>query len=171
MTDRALKNPFEHTKNLGQRGIPGRVSVKTGSRKPSATSGEFSEQLSEFVTQEDSIYAHASIQARLAIRSIWPRRPKTNKKKSSGAREGGNTATNTLQCVTVRLPGMTIPHPLPGLSFTAFGRKGVGGGGVRPSRCMICTGPRSSPLFPKPCNDGTQDMGREMSCLPTPKSF
>ena len=39
---------------------------------------------------------------------------------------------------------------------------------MRPSRCNICTGPRSSPSAPKHSNNSNQEMGWEMSRLPTP---
>ena len=81
--------------------------------------------------------------------------------------QGEKADTSTLQLVTVRLPVYRLPHPLPGPSFTAFGRKGVGGG-VRPSRCNICTGPRSSPFAPKHRNNSNREVGWEMSRLPTP---
>ena len=62
-----------------------------------------------------------------------PDRKNTKRKKGQHFPLGG-THIHAQQCVTVRLPCPYFPHPLPGLSFTAFCRKGVGG--VRPNRCV-----------------------------------
>ena len=59
--------------------------------------------------------------------------------------ERGKKDTFTLQCVTVRLPCNIFPHPLPGLSFTAFFRKGVGGGGETGSAQHFEAGPHPYP--------------------------
>ena len=64
--------------------------------------------------------------------------------------KGGKSDTSTLLCVTVQLPvEKKVPHPLPGLSFTVFGRKGVGGGETSSARQggARVTGPH--PAFPE----------------------
>ena len=86
-------------------------------------------------------------------------------KKTDSISPWGEQENQAQQCVTVRLPCPNFPHPLPGLSFTASA--GRGWGGVRPSRCMVCTGPRSSPQSPKNCNDHDQEGGDD--CLPPSK--
>ena len=82
--------------------------------------------------------------------------------------EKGETQTlEPRQCVTVRLPAEIVPHPLPGLSFTAFCRKGVGG--VRPTQhAMTACGSPVLTLTPKKTIVIATLQGWEMSSLPTP---
>ena len=69
--------------------------------------------------------------------------------------------------MTVRLPAVIVPHPLPGLSFTVFCRKGVGG--VRPNqRAEKARGKSVLTLDPKNTMAIINLQGREMSSLPAP---
>ena len=77
----------------------------------------------------------------------------------------GKTATGTRQSVTVRLPCVIVPDPLPGLSFTAFG-SGVGGA----TTDLIGIANRDSVARPYPRdnrNDNDKEGGDD--CLPPSK--
>ena len=56
------------------------------------------------------------------------RHKKHKMKKMDSISPLGEQTFKSRHSVTVRLPYAHFPHPLPGLSFTAFCRKGVGGG-------------------------------------------
>ena len=80
--------------------------------------------------------------------------------------KGEKTNTSTLPCVTVRLPLVIVPHPLPGLSFTAFGRKGVGGCETGLARWTAC-GPPVLTRAPKHDHNNRKGVRNDRSSTPT----
>ena len=81
--------------------------------------------------------------------------------------KGEQTNTSTLPCVTVRLPLVIGSHPLPGLFFTAFGRKGVGGGGETDLARWTACGPPVLTRAPKHDHNNRKGVRNDRSPTPT----